>query len=38
MDQKAYYSDLANKKLEKTVQDDEHKRRLKELQEYRGEK
>jgi len=38
MQQRAIYSDKENKKLERSVPDDEHYRRLKELQDYRGEK
>jgi len=38
MDQKAYFSDRSNKKLEASVPDDEYKRRLKELQDHKGER
>jgi hypothetical protein len=38
MEQRAIFSDTENKKLERSVQDDETKRRIKEIQDYRGEK
>jgi len=37
MDQRAIFSDKENKKLERTVQDEETKRRIKEIQDFRGE-
>ena len=38
MDQRAIFSDKENKRLERSVQDEETARRIKEIQEYRGEK